>query len=1051
MKRNIIVEVLDPLGKKVCELFDSRCSYPGQISNIKIQKNSKELTTLSFTLPTKIVDIGTGEVIDNPRRKFMTNEYQVRYTEDGEADIFLIKTPEETHAGAKVSETINCLHAADRLKTRNISDSRDAVIGNVRKHMNLILNGTGWKCGRTDEFYEDTLYEKYFDVDGELMQAPSDGSYGAYAEIRAAAGASEWDDNVGWKKSDVTVTSIGKNLCDGMIERGGIDETTGLPAYNDAKNRYRSINYLYVKPFRGMALIISGENVGGVAWHLYDENKDPLGSLKDDITIPLAEDSKIAFIKYEILADTAGNANFVNPPTKVQIETGTVATEFTEYSVPYSITFSLGQYDTIERNVIKRKTEYNDAAHTATEAAEAKEEYMPVYSIKMYPGGWIYAENRGPGNIGCSFAYTVTKETGGALREKYRSVGKDAGTSAFQELMDLEEVFGGRVVFHGTDKTVDYVRLIGRDTKFAFKPNYNAKSIKRTRSSNDFITRLYVINQETESGYIGIEDVNPLGTNFLMNLSHFNLEYEKLEALSQFEAEMAVLKPRSKAATDEYITASAQINNMVGQTPMGAANIASINGREIKIGSGKVYSYKDKDLPAEGDIAYIRGEDGRWNKFTIERYLAGSKTIVLDEGPENGSIIWWMTGIPAGIVGAQIIMLNTYVEKAENLDSQIATLEENKNPTNDEKTKLANLINNRAEMRKKISEINDGTSTESGLNENFARLLMQTETYNKAYEAVESIGSAKAEAMDRLDLVLGDVIYEGEFPQGEYASGQELELYEDARKYLEEHCRPQVEYSVTAVDRTAYGEEYSLENIGFGDIVYVYDDELGMMNIPAEVTAYTDEPLKKASNTFNLGNFDQNPVQMFEDIVSASKAIAESKYKYDRVAAMVTPDGTIAKDVIEKSLGAAAVPTKSEIEKMIESYFTTEFINNAGINWSRIVLLSDEITLRAGKAALTVTDDKITAAVGKLEDDISELSVGVGEIRAAVTDKDGELIKSSDIMQRANEIDLRVTSVANTEIGARNIIRNSRSMIFDDYGFVVASEIGEGTLGKITL
>lgn len=89
--------------------------------------------------------------------------------------------------------------------------------------------------------------------------------------------------------------------------------------------------------------------------------------------------------------------------------------------------------------------------------------------------------------------------------------------------------------------------------------------------------------------------------------------------------------------------------------------------------------------------------------------------------------------------------------------------------------------------------------------------------------------------------------------------------------------------------------------------------------------------------------------------------------------------------------------------------------------------------------------------MGKLEDDISELSIGVGEIRAAVTDKDGELIKSSDIIQRANEIDLRVTSVANTEIGARNIIRNSRSMIFNDYGFAVASEIGEGTLGKITL
>lgn len=967
MDRLIIVEALDPLGNKVCDLYDSTCSFPGQITNIKIQYDKKELTTLSFTLPTKIIDAETGALIDNPRWKYMTNEYQIRYSEDGAEDIFIIKSPEETNTGVKITENVTCLHRATRLKTRNIASSREGFVGNAKQHLEKILENTGWKCGTVDNFYEETLYEKYFDVNTSIMAAPTDASFGAYAEIRRATGASAFHEMTGWRSAEVIITSIGKNLCDGMIEKGGLDEETGLPAYNTSTTRYRSINYLYVKPFRGATMVLSGENVGGVVWHAYDENKNLLSSFQTDMTLTI--DPDYSYIKYELLANNVGDESFISPPSDVQIEVGLRSTVFSDYSTPYSISFALGEYDSIDRNRIIRKTVFNGTE--VSEASKETIEYIPVYSIKMYDGGWIYAENKGIGGIDATFAYSVTPEVGGALREKYRYVGKESGTSAYEEIMNLEEIFGGRAVFHGDTMTVDFFRFAGRDTKFAFKPKYNTKSIKRTRSSNEFITRLYVIDQQSESGYIGIEDVNPTGMNFIMNFDHFELSEKQQEAIDDFTDWMKSTQHVSKYATDAYVKYSNQINGLVGQTPMGTANITGLNDRYVYIDTSKIYSYKEKAKPEAGDIVYIRGEDGIWQKYEVEAFYAGINAIYLTKPAPSGSIVWWMSSIPAGTVGAQIITLNTYQERLANYEAQLAVLVGKINPTDAEKEKIEELRENIKTTKVKIDETSNGTLTTPGLNAGFALLVGLTEKYNDAVERLESYAEKRRFAVKELDEKLGDIVYEGVFPQGEYASGQELELYEDALKYLEEHAHPQAEYSVTAIERTVYGDEYKLEDIRFGDIVYVDDEELGISNLPAEITSYTDEPLKRSSNSFKLGNFAQNPIELFEQIIDASKTIADSKYRYDKLISIVMPDGTISREVLERSIGDLSTSSKDEIEQMIKAYLTTDVLNNAGVNWSQVGLLNNEITLRADQAASDVlAADIITAdriAAGAIE------------------------------------------------------------------------------------
>lgn len=88
-----------------------------------------------------------------------------------------------------------------------------------------------------------------------------------------------------------------------------------------------------------------------------------------------------------------------------------------------------------------------------------------------------------------------------------------------------------------------------------------------------------------------------------------------------------------------------------------------------------------------------------------------------------------------------------------------------------------------------------------------------------------------------------------------------------------------------------------------------------------------------------------------------------------------------------------------------------------------------------GKDLLTVIDDKI------------ELNVS-----GAVTEIDGRLDEmSSQISQNAEQISATVTKVETMEIGARNLIRNSTTLVFNKYYFRTGTDDTSAVLGKAIL
>ena len=962
MSRNITLTVLDPTGKRVCDLYDSGCQFEGQAKDLTVDYAQGELTELTFSLPLYIEDT-EGKQIENHRWDYIRNEYKILYNDDGEEDVFNIKIPEEDSRGIGTSKKVTCLHRAEHLKRRGITANYTGEIGNAEYHARRALEGTGWTLGEAEVFYEEDIYDKYITVTEKLQHVPNDMAYGAYAEVRGASGKSTWDNKVGWINTHIKITSCGKNVCDGMIEKGGLHEIDGTPAYSDSSSRYRSINYMYVKPYRGKTLRLTGINTGYAIWHLFNDAKERIGYSygEEYVIIP----SSCSYIKYELLANEAGTANFISPPTEIQIEmvpAGETTTDYEKYAAPYSIEFTLGEYDRVCRNKIERYTVYNNENHTVSKGELQGTEELSLYSVKLYEGGYIYAEIDGGSTDGVTMAYTVTDAESGEPREKYRSVNKEQGISAYDQLKDVAEIFGGKLKFNGLTKRVSIKKTIGRDTKVSFKAGYNMSSIKRKRSTTEIMTRLYVINQTSQNGYIGIEDVNPMGTNFLLDFSYYRdlglLTKEHENAINQFTQETADTAAQKKAAYDLYTFYSNSLNNMVGRTPMGMAEVAHINGNDVQIGASLFYDGGSE--PRSGETIYIRKSTGEWDKSEVSEFKHGTRTITLVEKPENGTTVWWMSRPAAGIIGARIIILDTKRETLKNHEARINQLNSllaNENLNEDEKSdvqsEITELETEKQLLQEEINELNNGSVTVVGLNQYFAQLVKEIGEYSNTNEIINAIEITRGASLKVFEEAMGEMLHDGVFPNGDYAAGQELALYEDAMEYLHENALPRAEYDIAGVDRSDYDDEFKKERLRLGDIVYIDDPELQMRGVNAEVTRYTDKPMSEKTNSFTISNFKEKPVELFEMIIKSSETLETNKKKYDTAAAIIEGDGTINSELIRSSIAKSGVTNDMDfsgnqsVANIVVSQLTTQNLNNAGINWTNVGNLNAEVAVIA--------------------------------------------------------------------------------------------------------
>ena len=105
--------------------------------------------------------------------------------------------------------------------------------------------------------------------------------------------------------------------------------------------------------------------------------------------------------------------------------------------------------------------------------------------------------------------------------EKVRTYNCNEKTGAYQMIQDLCDKFVAYPVFHGDTQTVDLLARARHDGMLEMTLDKNLTQISRTRDSSDIITRLYVEGEYGDLGYVGIDDVNPTGLNFLMDFGYY--------------------------------------------------------------------------------------------------------------------------------------------------------------------------------------------------------------------------------------------------------------------------------------------------------------------------------------------------------------------------------------------------------------------------------------------------------------------------------------------------------------------------------------------------
>ena len=144
------LSVFDYERKKLCDLYDSQMSIPGQAFQIRYTRNSDGIDQISFNIPYMV------EKEKSFRWDFLKNEYLIRLYHNGKEVWFVANKPTKSKNKGELIGSVTCNSTAILLKTKNIYMEFDDEngIGTVDYLMNQILMGTGWSLGYCEALKE---------------------------------------------------------------------------------------------------------------------------------------------------------------------------------------------------------------------------------------------------------------------------------------------------------------------------------------------------------------------------------------------------------------------------------------------------------------------------------------------------------------------------------------------------------------------------------------------------------------------------------------------------------------------------------------------------------------------------------------------------------------------------------------------------------------------------------------------------------------------------------------------------------------------------------
>lgn len=404
----------------------------------------------------------------------------------------------------------------------------------------------------------------------------------------------------------------------------------------------------------------------------------------------------------------------------------------------------------------------------------------------------------------------------GTSQEKIRTYTCSEGTGTYTMIQELCDKFCAYPVFHGDTNTVDILNRENHVGMLEMTLQKNLSKLSRTLDSSDLITRLYVKGEYGDLGYVGIDDVNPTGLNFLLNFDYYR--------------EIGALTSAQEAALSTYISTMGTLKTQI--ETLGATNQTNITALTQKWGSQKYIIY-----PVSGG-AY--GTPMYGNGATAEDAMAVGDTVasVKSTGeytyrtlsaltPASGEN-WAIKFVPI-CTGALAGKEDAVTAK----DQTIAILTEKYNaatPGSAEQQAYADQI----------------AATQAD------KVTLQTQQYALMLECITLAGTIDtttasivskqndmATAEQTFATAMGDLLQDGTYEDTSFAPGQEQALYNDSVALLESMSRPQRTYSLDEID-LANVPGYTDEIFTMNMQAHFVNDMVNDYGFVSKITEYLD-------------------------------------------------------------------------------------------------------------------------------------------------------------------------------------------------------------------
>ena len=487
------------------------------------------------------------------------------------------------------------------------------------------------------------------------------------------------------------------------------------------------------------------------------------------------------------------------------------------------------------------------------------------------------------------------------VTEKVRSLKSDSKEGAYSLISKVCSLFNAYPEYHGDTKTVDFFSLDESNREWEFTVYTNLKGISTKLDSSSIVTRLYVEGEYGDFGYVGIDDVNPTGLNYLLNFDYYK--------------ELGLFTAEHQAALDAYIVDAKAKKLEISEAQVNVN--AVLNAIANLIGSARCTVYT---LDTEGAVAGTY----RLNGATEDPAAGADLVAVISEAEyvhiecpasmtfdQQYAYVIYFQNLALGQIGVNESAVESKNQAIEGWQKKI-------NNTSDQ-TRIDEYNRNITTLREEIQALYVDTS---GL---YAQMfsLGANAVLLERYQGVVNQRLAELDEIEATFIsAMGDMLRDGRWADENYTAGQEEALYQDALKMSERVGKPTVTYTLTYANaKDILG--WDPEDVEINEVGHILDDKLNINDygyIKTIVVVHDDPTKSRIDITTDDGFSKQVSLEsVMTRIAQMAELVKQKNAIYERAGALQS-SGKIASDRLDGMIDVLS----NQINSTISNWYTDE-------------------------------------------------------------------------------------------------------------------------------